>query len=100
MCYAQTGDNSVRETLVENAFQTGCEQQNIWTELLRAPEWFEPNRGCLGLVRWVRALSFSPKTGTLLLLFIPGGEQLKFELFEALKIWFLVFCAGHPLPSW
>lgn len=48
-----------------------------------------PTRGCLELVRWVGASSFSPKT--LLLLFIPGGERLKPELFEALKTWFL-FC--------
>lgn len=58
-----------------------------------------PTRGCLGLVRWVGALSFSPKTDPLLLLFIPGGELLKLELFEALKIWFLVCLLDTPCPA-
>lgn len=58
-----------------------------------------PTRGCLDLVRWVGASSFSPKTDTLLLLLIPGGEQPKLELFEALEIWFLFCLLDIPSPS-
>lgn len=57
-----------------------------------------PAKGSLEVVRWGGASSFSPRTDTLLLLFIPGGEQLRLELFEALKIWFLVSLLDIPSP--
>lgn len=86
-------------TLVENALQTGCGQQNVWTEVLRDPDWFEPSKGLFGAGEVGRSFILFSQDWHFILLFIPGGEQLSLELFEALQVWFLVCLLDIPSPA-